>query len=504
MIVEDEMLVRVGLRSSIDWESIGISEVIEANNGVEALHSFYKYEPQIIISDIKMPHMDGIEMLKEIRKKNKAVKVIYLTCFNTIDYVKDAMRLGANDFIDKTTLDEAELEKVLSRLISEIREQDINTNYSIKIRESILWHYLQGYEVPESELHILKKKFKCKAYNYFYMDTTGEYNQRILINMFKDSLREGEILVNAYGQGYWVLLNHDYNQEELESILKRALKSCMDFMNIQLRIMSFPTESDFMAALISLRKNKIMSKNLIFYPWNSVYLSHTIESMLCNEYNIPNHAFTKLSYILKNGDHDQVATEIDGILDICKRAPYSYSKLCHVVNEILMHLINLYKSLGLHLSNEKYTNLFQLDHILKSGDLQEISHKLYHIYSVIQGEIINDSQCTDQKIISTQSYINAHYMDSLTLDELASKVYVSKGYLSSQFKKTLGISLMQYINSVRINKAKELILFRNMKLYEVAEAVGVKDVSYFCRLFKRIEGITPKDFYQNHYRDGRE
>ena len=122
LIVEDEVLVRLGLKSVIRWGDMGMEIIGEAANGVQALEIYEKSRPDIILTDIKMPVMDGLEMLARIREKDNVTRVVVLTCYEEFKYLQSAMRMGISDYILKLQMKPAEIETVMAKIREEIRQ----------------------------------------------------------------------------------------------------------------------------------------------------------------------------------------------------------------------------------------------------------------------------------------------------------------------------------------------------------------------------------------------
>ena len=152
LIVEDEVLVRLGLKSVIRWGDMGMEIIGEAANGVQALEIYEKSRPDIILTDIKMPVMDGLEMLARIREKDNVTRVVVLTCYEEFKYLQSAMRMGISDYILKLQMKPAEIETVMAKIREEIRQdtkkekKDVNDELQ---KENMIKEYIFYHQIPE-------------------------------------------------------------------------------------------------------------------------------------------------------------------------------------------------------------------------------------------------------------------------------------------------------------------------------------------------------------------
>ena len=138
MIVDDELLVRIGLRSTISWQKYGFTIVADAANGQEAISKFDTTDPDILITDIRMPGMDGIELIKILKKKKPKLKTIILTNYDDFAYTQEALKLGADEYLLKSTLDNQTLLPILKRLWSKVQQESVEDQRLEKLQKQAL------------------------------------------------------------------------------------------------------------------------------------------------------------------------------------------------------------------------------------------------------------------------------------------------------------------------------------------------------------------------------
>lgn len=402
LIVDDEMITIKMLKSIIDWKSLGLDIMGYANNGIEAYNMVVEEKPDIILSDIRMTTMNGLELVKKVKILHKDIKIILMSAYANFEYVKEAMHLGCSDYILKP-IDENELEQTLRKIVEEIRGIQ---NKNRIIDESL--RHLRLYEL------------------YRYM-RTGRNLNRIIKNKSDYSIEFENFMI--------VLIETDNN----------SISDYIKVNSMELLQQSYTTN---------------MLKEIITDRYRKKFLNFPYEDD---------------SYILMIESESQEEIEF-----ISKEIKEIFSK------ELELDITIYFSKLGKNI--EKIPELYKE---LKNLREKEFDEEIRRELSKDKKEELKKYSDSIEKCLKI---IGEKYDKNITLDEITKEVAVSKNYFCYLFKKEMGMSLWSYLTQVRLDKAKELLKNTDMKTYEIAFKVGYDNPSYFSKIFKKIENMTPNEY----------
>ena len=520
MIVEDEMLVRVGIKNSIDWAKFNMRVVADAPNGQIGWELFEKEKPDLVITDLKMPVMDGMELISRIREKDKETRIIILSCLEEFDAVRKALSFNVSDYILKLTMSQEEMESVLFKVKKELDGQ-ISSNSESKnaeadksiIKESVLKDYLFyniyteekfGELVRDLNLKITPEnlvmlKMEIEHYQILQSklaDDCGKLIRFSLLNVMDEVIshyKKGEVFYDSEKYYVMILSFKDYNNEQ--NILQEICCIINDIKNVLKKF--FDVSVSFG---ISGTKNGYMSLKAMYRECQAALEQKYFEGSgaIIRSYDPARRAVKdKLIETAK-----ALLNELEGIPDINRRE--IISKINIFIDNLPSTKADVQKQLMqwihwpvimLYLSDEKMADLVTSfgERLLSCETMNEAMELLHEYFNQIS------SKYKKMKSLSTEvadaiNYINSNYDKSISLQAVSEHVSVSPNYLTSLFKKELNLSFIDYITEVRIKKSKELLLDTYMKSYEIAEKVGFSDGSYFSRTFKKITGVRPNEF----------
>ena len=524
LIAEDEMLVRVGLKNSVRWENYGMSVIADVSNGKEAYDVFCRENPDVIITDLKMPGMDGMELIEEIRKKNMNCIIIILSCVNEFDCVRKAMSLNVFEYIFKLTMTSEEINNILLKTKTNLDMQKIqNENNAIVskdiefIKKSLLKEYILFGKFSETEFRnknqALNLKLSEKGLVLCVLEVddlneifkgTQEENQKIANNIIADIINIlstagcGEVFQdNIYR---YVILFSDIDRL-MRTALGKSIYVCLNqisdiLLNKYGAVMSagvserYDGYSHFKIMTIQAReaidKKFILNSGIFFYSEHaecddrfSEYIdelkdSHVLDKLLNDDLRIQfNNRITAIRQVFP-ADRDKVVENFIYLLQWSDT--YIFYESDFETRKKSIAKMNSCKTL------ENLINIY-LDYCKSMFD--------YNSKFLFNGDVVS----------ATVNFIKNNYQSNLTLQQLSEEVSVSPSYLSNLFKKKLNINLIDYINNIRIEKAKELLSNTNLRSYEIAAKVGIIDTSYFSKVFKKYTGVSPYQYRKNNYRE---
>ncbi|MDD2971257.1 MAG: response regulator [Lachnospiraceae bacterium] len=538
LIVDDEKLERVLILKALDWEREGFEIVGEAGNGEEALEFYQMKSPELIITDINMPYMDGVQLAEEIKKRDPQSKIVMVTGYREFEYARKALRIGVEDFLLKP-INIDEIQDMARKIKKEIEEQKGHRREydSLKEKEQetqyiILESFLQ--RLVENRIEEEEALRKLKVYN---LDGIATHCICMNVKIEKGRSQENRI----HGSKLWENGTQE-NRVQGNGIHDAIL---YDIHVIYRRVLQlFQADISFVHYM----------ENLIFYFREETletvceYGEH-IRQMLKEEYGITaeigissrQEGFPGISRAYRQTEKAVAASVILGRNRCITYEEYEKAKATgqekfdirwkdfifyvesgvrNRVEEEISRYCNFIR--GQRIVDRSYIRLMGMDMISKASTIlskhgrsmeevveEDLYERIIHIDSVdeleeylkkVLGRIMEYADSIRAKkgnslIESAKKYIDEHLHDcELSLKTVAGELYVNESYLSRSFKQETGESLIEYITRNRIEQSIELLNTTDMKAYEISEYVGIKDPHYFSICFKKQMGVTIKEY----------
>lgn len=527
LVVDDEEEIRTGISSVIDWEAYGIEICGEAENGRKALDLIERLSPDIILVDIRMPVMDGLQVIETLHSKNSPVRSVILSGYDDFSYAQRALKSGASDYLLKPCRPQEILETVLriKTLIENENEREEKLRLlKVKFKES---------------LPLLKEKFLARLLSgsSFTPETLVES-----INFFGINLTpSGQVAVAVFRIDEPAGFSKNGNSTDTELMKFSVMNIASELIGAKLpcEVLEY---GDDLAAIISIQDNiyENMLPSLLDKVKTSIstFLHFTLSIGVGRPHNIQDEVYLSLEEALKaldfkffTGDNSIIMYE--DIREYAAKEPsYPINEEKELLNNIKTHRIDkLEESIEKFISavREKHgskdyllkaglallfsiyhlciensletTDIFGaglsgLDNILQADTLAGLKAELYNIASVT-AEKLNNKRSRNSIVEFMVRYINENCHNDISLEVIANEAYISPGYASLLFKQNIGINFVDYLHKARIEKACSLLKDIRLKIYEVSSIVGYNDEKYFSQVFKKYKGVTP-----SQYREG--
>lgn len=525
MIVDDEILVRIGLRAMIDWETLGFQIVDEAGNGESAYQKFKVCHPDVILTDIKMPQKDGLWLIEKVKQERPEVEVVILTAYDDFDYARKALKLNASEYLLKAEMEEKEVEQLMRGIRERLdrAKKDSGTEAvaeqadETEKQERLLGLMLSAHKplsmVKEQfeELNIPWNIYQCCFLQFDFQESLENYAgeqasgilfacRQLILAQFQSRYRC--CIMKQFGKSITALLMDSHLvQQVLETDVEGLQKSVRQYFGICFK----SANSRISADIRQVRENG----NWIFQISERLFYvspgAHIVQRQEGGEIRpnlektgkeagkiVTEEQIVRLGECLMNTDEEGVARILEELKAVCmmsEEAPLdlklklvrlinSETRICHIyVQEKSEELIGLQKKL------------------LQAGDLGRVFQVLQLCMDCIMDGILNATIGNAQQLIEkAKSWVEAHYGERISLEEVARVVGISQYYFSHLFRKSQGIKFSAYLNEVRVRHAKELLRDPKMTVAQVYEQVGFNDQSYFSKTFKRITGMTITEF----------
>ncbi|MGL4572434.1 MAG: response regulator transcription factor [Clostridium sp.] len=493
MLIDDEKLITQGLMHLIEWEKFNLEVAEVAENGEEALEKFKMNQVDIVITDINMPKMTGLEFIKEVKSINENVQFIILSGYDEFSYAKKAMEYGVKNYILKP-INEDELEEALKNLV-EIINVEKKKRYKDLDKNRKLIDFING-KIEKSDIykmkHLMNLKFDEECYTVSNIAISkkqyedGHYNIDDIIE--KNTKGSFEILYKFDGQ---VTLINSWKETDSNEDIYNYYNCIKDVLISELEADVFIAIGDKVNCIDNLKDSYAVANSLKKYilteGTNKCISKNNIEDK--KEYKINfTEKIDKLNKIIIEKDSEKSKKYLESLFNDEELTPkniYDLSIKIILLIDKLLEEFNLEQKYGRDsLSNtivelcNKSTRETVKEYIIK--DIEELINIMSNTsvkYSPVVQQIVNN--------------VNDKYYEELSLKTLAQQYNINSSYLGQIFTKEVGVSFSEYLNKTKNMKAKDLILETNMKINDIAKEVGYTDTSYFYRKFKKYYGVCP-------------
>ena len=504
LLVDNESSILGGLQAAIDWAAQDCVICDTACNGVDALEKIAQHRPDIVISDIRMPEMDGLTLARRIREEYPDTQVILLTGFPDFEYAQRAIQYQVADFVLKPTTEEQliqALQNAKSRIDINVRaaRADHAATDSLQLRRNIMLQNLL-YGTAPSLLYTLNQlqELSLDLSSYFVIrcGIQPEPGADDPLELIRQACCLVQEQLSAY-PSHPVLFSDRYaylvlcapaDFQPLPACLQAVQQAdlCVSY-TLTIGISQHQTDP---AAMQHAAREADNAQQ--FAETDRQFTVFSFENL-----PVPDRAvFERLDKLvdlvrtaLENNNRAGVAQYYSRLFEEIRREKLSMTavrRTCNFLATCAQEML-IYSRTDVMLSNTP-------DQLPADTSLDDLERSLYSVLMRVLDAIDETGADMDNLIRGVKNYIDQHYQENLSLELLAEQAHLSSSYLSKLFKKEIGQNLSSYIHHVRIERAKTLLRTSNLKTYEIAEAVGISDPVYFSRLFKKATGCKPKDY----------
>lgn len=495
LIIDDEYIMRQGIRHMIEWEKEGYTIVAEATNGEEGIAMIEEYEPDIVLADIVMPVLDGMEFSMVLKNRFPHVRLIILSSYDNFEYVKRTLLNGACDYVLKPSLNPMTLLAVLDKTVSTIPGMCLQKDAELSVREK-LDRYLGGYEADLTQGDFCQRfpYTKCRL----LLSKIGTVYGRIRkeeteLLRFLQEYWQGQteyeteaLLIN--GEICLVLLNYRVKDEE---ILLQDAKQCITKLE-RYHPGSFWVYGDVFGGLPDLLQAFEQACALAgqqFYYKDMPFLSVPY-SRPCRK--AERFAYEQYAELLKYHHFNEALKQLEAyVAYMCNCTVEEYLLKNTAKNLIYNFLLEKEKQMSDWGLPAKRTEIFRK--IDQSRYVQDFQSVLQQVLEEL-GRDCQGTAADSGNIAQIQQYIHKHYAENLELAQVAKKFNYNYNYLSTYFNQRMKESFSEYLNRIRIEKACEILKTTSYTIAQVSEMVGYSDPSYFSRIFKNQTGRTPSQW----------
>ena len=495
LIVDDEKLERNGIKFLLKREKEEF-RILEATNGKDAMGVLASNHVDILFSDVKMPYMNGLELVRQVRETNEDMEIVIFSGYNDFSYAREALRYGVVDYVLKP-VDPEEFSKTLSRVI-----QNIKTRVSEREQRERQTDYLTKYffidylytsnkenavkleKLTAGGDHILSRCVRMilvSASNGFF-----ETEEEHFTGALQDQIQREIYYVNLNSNESLLLFTEKYtNYRALADSLRQFF--LQQFETDCYFAVSKPVEN-WRSMPEEFRRLEKLLEEQFYQPGHHVFLSGETGENTRDAAGEDSEIMEQISHDIKYKDIAHLRQDF-GRLEQKYKAGEKFSQ---------MYVKFVFSSI----LKEIYEQMDPTDEKVLSKKVDRLYHcrKISDVVDIVSGAVeelekyIQDQQDGFRGEITTvKNYIYHHYGEKeLGPEKLAALVYLSPGYLSAIYKEETGVTLNRFVREVRMNKAKELLENTNKKISQIAKEVGFSNSSYFCRSFREFFGASPE------------
>lgn len=513
LIADDEMQIRTGLEQGIDWKEIGISEVLTADNGVAALELARVHQPEIVLTDIRMPGIDGLELSRQLAKLYEPLKIIIMSGYSEFNYAREAIKIGVMDYLIKPICIEELMEKVQSAeafITEQIHEGKYKLDYLEKNKEKQLIKFVTLSILPDTDIdEFLRTYTRLELSNKVFMGcisldklSLNLWNQVFiyLTNYLEGSLFALKAAVLYSKDSQILFLAEAFTNQEMTHKMGK-LSAYFGELNRMLENQYQVTVSVFFSECAACIELPVLYEQCLEAGKHRLYTGK--ESFL--EYSKLKEG-TKQGYV--NFNEGSLKEQIklfsyEKAMEYVQKEFYRLKEERVISESMIKELCIRFKNSmvstlmekGIDIESMFGYNISLLTEIPECISIDEYLAWVDNLYYlVLQGVIQLEGKNHSRLTVQAVNYISQNYNQNIDLESVAEYVNKSKNYFSYLFKKELGISFVEYLNQVRIENAKILLTSSAKMTYEIAEEVGYSDYKYFCSVFKKYTGASPGQY----------
>lgn len=515
LVCDDDISTIDVIQSQLDCKMLGISKILRAYNGKMAKELFDQENPDLILCDIEMPICNGLEVLDYVYNKNKNIEFSFLTCYDKFEYAQKAIQYGVTDYLTKP-FDLEEVKICIQKMIANVKKKNTNDVLEVQsqhdsLMSSVFRQACDGIlgtneDIVEAGLRINGIDFHADSmwrivFTCFDMTDAirKTWNKDLLI--FTSSRLHDEAILNYVGSAHTVVNSDDRflwsfcfvegspSDEELEERCKKLIEFTNRYMSMNpVVLISEPFEfykaSDVVCHLYE------QMRNIRFYSGKIFFEKEDINEKLTDDEIINEN---QVLWYLKKKDEAGYKEYISSVIS---NTDNSEAKLDQIRKELINIFVTYFRDNGMS-SNQIFMNpeVMAIDNKAcnSRNALIEYANTLFSIQQSKLQEMID----SEDIVVGAKRYIEENFRENIDRNDVAAVTFVTPNYLSRIFKSKMNMNLREYINQLRIEEAKRLLLSTSMSISEIASYVGYYNISYFSTVFHKLVGVSPFDWRNN-------
>lgn len=504
LIVDDEYIMRQGLKYMINWEREGYEIVGEATNGNEALALISELQPHIIICDIVMPLLDGVDFSEAVHRLYPQMQIIILSGYDNFEYVKRTLLNGVVDYILKPALNQEELIKILRKAAERIPGYKLQPCSDVISYERTIERYLLGHdktlESPELFRYFSNAYFRIYAVNIKQENEAGRDMSDVLYQKIEremEGIRDiNKVMVTLREELICIIFGYELSQskvllQRLEQLNGQLALLCHSVLGVCSRPFSRLEE---LYAVYQQDIVKNVDKGFYYQDTKLLVIEQKGEDAVA--VSMSKFDFFRYNQLLGAKQYHEALHLLEQYHEIALASQMDVYGLKNQMKNMIYHFMDFIQIPDEEKENNRYEYFRKINQAAYEKEYRNCIQEILDHLLELSGQ--NTLQ-NDERIERMLSYISRNYQEDLKLENLAAEFNFNYSYLSAYFNQQMKEGFSDYLNRLRIEKACRLLKEDRMPISQISSAVGYSEHSYFCRVFKKMTGKTPSVWRRSQY-----
>lgn len=511
LIVDDEPIIRIGLRTLIDWPASGLTLLGEAADGEEALRFLDSHDVDILVTDIRMPRMDGLELIRRSAAAGRELGVLVLSCLDDFAFVKEAMKLGAHDYILKPTMEPDQLLEVLQAVAQQLRVRRAEKERLLRLSEQL--RQSRPYQLEANIRRWLEHGGDAAELNGQLF--AGE--QRVYSFMLCGKRARQTLAAQAQERQPWLAAVALQEHQLLLLCALRRQSSKLDFhrdsftgaaaLLAQVRASAYAAGNDYFVCVAPpMSRIEELPERIAFHRLQAVHryyadepesIVHSFREPEADEGQLPLDIRNDLLRAVAGSNEEAMLHQAQLLIEAIRGERPDPAKLNSFVFETVGLMIGYARDHGYAGMDEYEQQYLSMERIQECQHVEATAAFVRGAVRALWAYRLGlpaQASSSHPFVRKAVQYMKQHYSQNITTADIAEHVRLSRSYLSDLYSRETGESLIETLSHIRIEEAQRLLKSGGKKMYEIAEIVGFADSKTFARAFKRIAGCTPKEY----------
>ncbi len=531
VLVDDEEIIREGLLVSVPWEKLGFNVVGQAEDGEQAAQVIEETNPDVVITDIKMPFVDGLQLIEMVKPRYQDLYIIIISGHDEFQYAQKALKLGAFDYILKP-IDLDYLETLLRKISSDNEQRCLKDGevYTLKekyasnlpfLRERFLWDIINE-NIEEhkltsrlEDLELIREQcyvvLIVQLDNYYVITSEMDDAQRRLMEKsFEETVKglcpvKQSTVLSAKAAHELVIIVWSSNAEEIKTELAGFLEKIhqkireLNKFTVTTGIGNIAMSLDSLA--LSYRQaGEILDDKFVLGKNCDLYFKD-LRQLPKTELKLNDYDETTLLSAIKLGDKQGVNERLAALAASLRTSGGSHLYMQFIMGDIYRQALKVLKEAG-GSGEELFNDPLEVYHkMIAYQTVEDMTGQLAEtLFKIIDYIFMKRNNKFYQSTEKAKEFLKLNYAkEDLTLEDVARHVNLAPSYLSFIFKQEAGTNFVDFLNQIRLEKAKQLLMISDCKSYEVSYKVGYNNPTYFSTIFKKYVGVSPTE-YKNRFK----
>jgi len=506
LLVDDETFFRQGLRAIVDWQACGYEVIGEEDNGEDALQFILRERPDVVITDIRMPEIDGLELIHKVVQEQKLnTKFIIVSGYDEFKYAQQAVRYGVCDFLLKP-IDESGLEETLQQLADTIKRESQQQEKSITHQNQELLNQLELGMLTEEQLLDIYRRLGLDpaAAHYFvlleYHPTAGSrkqepfsYLQLSTIQALLPSISMKHMFPQRGHLG--IIVPQSFLQQH--SSIHMFVRQLYNRLSVDQELFVFYSEQCTGVHFLPNAYQEALHATQFKYIDDRVLFDYTqLKQLELRTIMLPSESYKDVLHEIESNNEEGIERELDRLMEQFGKQRCSVEAIKATIHKLVADCLHIVQTM--QIDKERLSHLHELIGWETTYMNRMTLRELLLSFALDCSRRIAEERKEMAKggIQRIKKYIDQHYAEQISLKSIASQFYINPVYLGQLFKKNYQLYFNEYLLQLRIQEAKKLLRQTDLKIYEVAERVGFSHPEYFVSQFEKHEKLSPTSYRQ--------